>query len=555
MKSLKSSIFIIVLCVFLPCMPVLGCPKILTDRFFSRGADTYIIDRNYDLKGAVITVPSGSTLLFKKGSLRNGTIVGDGTKLTGLKKKNFRNLQISGDFIVPEVSYAMFSSYESDTELLSAMFSLALSGRDTCVLTLEKNREYDFFADYDAKRAGYTGFYEFKDSENKTVIGNGATINDTRRISYVTSSACQFVLSLYGVKNIVIKGLNYLNKAEKIVWDTKTTDPGYKGYGFICVRDKSQDVSVSVPSMIGCRYGVYVGEGVSTDVLTPSRNIIINVDRAFDVGYPVLTDNVDNFTVNVNSESVHRTCYIVGSSNGRITAKVKTQHTAPFQILLCEKIWNYKGKFFSKGTNNITIDVEDLGSEDVRDGCALCGLGMWFEDNVTFGNTIGEWRNIDIKATMSNNTPIEQGAFGASINVKDSSASLAKRKYVLDHINVTVNDSRENKGKLSRLVWFTVNSNTNVSNVNLNLKSDVSWVILSGVNGENIRIENSNVEMLSVLGNVKVDKSSVKRLNSYQGYVSDASAKKGYVLDFKDSSVNQSDVKTLRSKNVKVNVK
>lgn len=555
MKSFKNSFVIICWMILYPFTSVFGCPKVMTERFFSGGSGTYIIDKNYDLKGAVITIPSECTLIFKRGSLRNGTIVGNDTKLIGLKKNNLKNIEIDGDFILSEVSYAMFSSYDSDTKLLSAMFNLALSGRDTCALTLEKNRVYDFYADYDSGRAGYTGFFEFEGSENKTVFGNGAIINDKRKISSVTSSACQFVISLYGVKNIIISGLSYQNKVEKIVWDTKKTDPGYRGYGFICLRDKSCDVSVSIPFMTGCRYGVYIGDAISTDDLSPSRNFIINIGRAFDVGYPVLTDNVDDFIINVNSESVHRTCYIVGSSKGRITAKVKNQHTAPYQIILCEKIWNYKGASYSKGTNNIKIDVEDLGSEYAKDGSALCGLGLWFDDNISFGNTVGEWRNIDIKATMNKNTPIEQGAFGASINVTNPTASLAKRKYVLDHINVTVNDPRENTGTLSRLIWFTLGNNATASNINMKLNSDVSWVILSGVKGENVRIENSNVEMLSVLGNVSVVKSNVKKMNYYQGHVTDDFVKKGYVLDFKDSYVNQSDITTMRSKKATVKIR
>ena len=549
MKSLKKSVFIIILYLLHSVTPVIGCPKVLTDKFFRAGSGTYIIDKNYDLKGGIIAVPSECTLIFKKGSLRNGTIVGDGTKLIGLKKNNFKNVDIEGDFIVSNVSYSMFTLYESDTKLLSAMFSLALTGRDTCVLTLEKNRVYDFFTEYDAGGAGYTGYFEYKESANKKIIGNGSIINDKRKISRVTSSACQFIMSLYGVKNFDIRDLNYRNNTEEIIWDSKTTDPGYKGYGFICVRDKSQDVSIYVPSMTGCRYGVYVGDAVSSDDLTPSRNIIVNIDHAFDVGYPVLTENVDRFSINVNSESVHRTCYIVGSSNGQITAKVKTQHAAPYQILLCEQIWTYNGVSYSKGANNLLINVEDLGSDYAKDGDALCGIGMWFEDNVLFGNTVGEWRDIEIRATLNKNTPIAQGAFGASINVKDPSVSLAKRKYILDHINVTVDDYRENKGVLSRLVWFTLNDNTTISNVNLKLKSDVSWVILSGIRGDNVRIENSNVEMLSVFGNVSIENTRVKRMNYYKGCVSDDWTLKNYVITLKDSYVNKSDIMTMRSNN------
>lgn len=77
-------------------------------------------------------------------------------------------------------------------------------------------------------------------------------------------------------------------------------------------------------------------------------------------------------------------------------------------------------------------------------------------------------------------------------------------------------------------------------------------MILSGVNNNNVRIKNSNIELLSVMGDVSIEKSSVKRMNYYQGYVSDDSMKNGYILDFKDSSVNQSDVATMRSKKARV---
>ena len=47
---------------------------VLTQKMFSSPNKTYIIMKNYDLEGRTVEVPEGSTLVFKGGSINNGTV-------------------------------------------------------------------------------------------------------------------------------------------------------------------------------------------------------------------------------------------------------------------------------------------------------------------------------------------------------------------------------------------------------------------------------------------------------------------------------------------------
>lgn len=58
---------------------------------------TYEIKYDFDLNGEAVTIPSGCTLKFSGGSLRNGTVVLDGTIITGKKTTGiFRAVNVKG---------------------------------------------------------------------------------------------------------------------------------------------------------------------------------------------------------------------------------------------------------------------------------------------------------------------------------------------------------------------------------------------------------------------------------------------------------------------------
>ena len=65
------------------------------------------IERDVDLKGAVCIIPKGTKLVFKRGIIRNGILVGNNTKITG-KDKVFDKVTIQGSWIVPNISTDLF---------------------------------------------------------------------------------------------------------------------------------------------------------------------------------------------------------------------------------------------------------------------------------------------------------------------------------------------------------------------------------------------------------------------------------------------------------------
>ena len=69
--------------------------------------DNILIEQNTDLKGAICKLPEGKKLVFKKGTIRNGTLVGNNTKLN-CKQYAFDKIKIQGTWNVPEISTKLF---------------------------------------------------------------------------------------------------------------------------------------------------------------------------------------------------------------------------------------------------------------------------------------------------------------------------------------------------------------------------------------------------------------------------------------------------------------
>ena len=59
---------------------------------------TIIIDKNYNLNGSTILIPENCTLQFKAGSLTNGTLFGDNSKIES-DYDPFENITLTGDWI------------------------------------------------------------------------------------------------------------------------------------------------------------------------------------------------------------------------------------------------------------------------------------------------------------------------------------------------------------------------------------------------------------------------------------------------------------------------
>lgn len=70
----------------------------LTQAMIADANTIYSIQYDYDLDGATITLPAGATLKFEGGSLKNGTITGNGTVIDAGNTKIFDSITFSGSF-------------------------------------------------------------------------------------------------------------------------------------------------------------------------------------------------------------------------------------------------------------------------------------------------------------------------------------------------------------------------------------------------------------------------------------------------------------------------
>ena len=67
-----------------------------------------VIKHHYDLQGKEIIFKEGSTLVFKGGSLSNGSIKGNNTKIVYKRGAVFDNVSVSGTWVVTNISTDMF---------------------------------------------------------------------------------------------------------------------------------------------------------------------------------------------------------------------------------------------------------------------------------------------------------------------------------------------------------------------------------------------------------------------------------------------------------------
>lgn len=74
------------------------------------------IEKEVDLRGNSCVLPRGVTLLFKGGIIRNGTIIGDGTKISA-DGVAFDHVRLYGTWNVPQVSTSLFENLDYENSL------------------------------------------------------------------------------------------------------------------------------------------------------------------------------------------------------------------------------------------------------------------------------------------------------------------------------------------------------------------------------------------------------------------------------------------------------
>ena len=89
---------------------IVGDKNVLTQAMINKANTIYVIQYDYDLKEANINIPENCVLQFDGGSLSNGTIVGNNTKIKTELEKIFNNITIDGNWNVVEAHPEWFGA-------------------------------------------------------------------------------------------------------------------------------------------------------------------------------------------------------------------------------------------------------------------------------------------------------------------------------------------------------------------------------------------------------------------------------------------------------------
>lgn len=125
---IRTCCFSLILCCSLAANAAEGVPP------FNQARATYVIKNEIDLCGQTINLPEGSTLRFRrKGRIKNGTIIGNHSRLSAKKKYSgiFQDITIEGSWSVPKV-YSNWMSYDglvNHTRPIKNLFALCSGDR------------------------------------------------------------------------------------------------------------------------------------------------------------------------------------------------------------------------------------------------------------------------------------------------------------------------------------------------------------------------------------------------------------------------------------------
>lgn len=185
----------------------------------------YVIRENIDLKGKTVTLPDGCTLVFKGGSLRNGTLVGKNTRIK-YKCHCFDAVEIRGTWLVPVINTSMFFSrdYNSLRNLVNLQNEkihndIIISRGDyhinsntqraTIVLKSNVTLRMDgtLIMDPEMNQEFYNGYYAIYvyGAKNVAIKGSGTIYGDLGKSGI--QSTYGHGISVFGSENVYISGI------------------------------------------------------------------------------------------------------------------------------------------------------------------------------------------------------------------------------------------------------------------------------------------------------------------------------------------------------------
>lgn len=214
---------------------------------------TYTLKSNWDLKGETYVLPEGVTISSRGGVFKNGTLIGNNTKID-TKKPLFNKVSIMGNWNAPEITTSIFASLDYDNSLRDV---LALAHPEVMNKVVIEDGEYWVSA---------KSFQPALEVCSNMIL----VIDGTIKLVPNKYQGC-YVIQAKSVENVAIKGSGCIVGDKK---EHKGTD-GEWGHGINVIDSK--EVFIQDVSVINC-WGdcLYVG-GNSSNITI--QNCVLNEGR------------------------------------------------------------------------------------------------------------------------------------------------------------------------------------------------------------------------------------------------------------------------------------
>lgn len=357
------------------------------------------VDSDINLGGATVNLKTNGELLFTKGSITNGSIIGDKSAIINSSDRLiFKGVSISGTFICEKINWSWFGNYvtanatieSSDYLLLKAMFNLTFGNVGKCELTLE-SRTYDLYSKIGLTGDTSQGIFTFTNISDKEIKMNGAVINDLRTFAEL-SNQWTGVFKFITSHRISIKGGKYTNPDP---FTDKVSQMGYKGASVILIQGDCSEFDVDL-EINNARFGIRSGDytryewnGITG--LSFSKIII----KGTDIGYPISCELGDNIDLYIDVDGCHRAAYLCGVSNLNAEVKCRNEYITNVFFLLSDSRYLESGVVKYKAPYNIKANVTDTGTSIVPATTAFLAQFQTYP-YFTDRSTPNVWNNIEL---------------------------------------------------------------------------------------------------------------------------------------------------------------
>lgn len=470
--------------------------NILTQSMINMPNNVYQIRYDFDLNGATINLPANSVLQFVGGSIKNGTIIGQNTKIRTDKIAFKSNIKLKGSFI-GDVRTSWFEIDSTDcTDTLDSIFNV-FKGYNIII----DEGIYNISTKNLPREDIPTQYSIFILNSNTNVILNGT-------IKLLSNDLTNYqIFRLYNIDNVIISGNG------SIVGDveTHTGTTGEWGHGISISSSRHitvKDISISKCWGDGITIASYSEDNLSKDITID--NIVSTYNRRLGVslisgdGIKFINSTTEgNGTINGTApkmgldiepnpnETLNHilvdnclikdkgTCYIPSTASIEdIDYKIIIQNcNIPSQF-------NISGPCTFKGNRVRFAYISNVRYAEIQDNHIYENLIFAGNDSTPITNT---------KVVGNNITPLNNAAHNAAIVFDGSAVTLDKVTFVNNTIDLT------KKSNIALQKGSPVNGRLNIENcVILGNKAEqqVYWtagnIINSLIDSDCINIFNAN---------------------------------------------------------------